>query len=247
MKRIVVMGATSGLGREVAELFARGGWTVGVCGRSADKLEELQRQFPELVHHSVIDVTRPDAPGKLRDLISRMGGMDIYLHASGICNEDAEPPVTKHDVQVARTNVVGFTALVSTAYRYLLEENPRGQLAAISSVAGVRGIGMLAAYSASKSYQQEYLSALRQLANKECPGLCITDLRPGWTETPLLRKGRRYPMLMSRDRVVARIVRAILLRRTVCTIDWRWRLLADAGRLVPNCLWERIPFKPSAP
>lgn len=240
------MGATSGIGLRVAEIFAKAGWMVGAAGRKEEALRDLQSKFPEKVRYARIDIDDHEAPAKMRDLIGRLGGMDIYFHVSGIYFEN-EALVTEREISVARTNVVGFTRMVDTAFRYFRSHGGRGRIAAVTSVAGTNGIGAMAAYSASKRYQQTYLTALDQLAHIQNLDISFTDIRPGWIRTPLLDPDKVYPMTMTLDHAVACIIRAIIERKRVCTIDWKWDLVVKAWQLLPSRIWERIPFRISAP
>ncbi|MDO5447668.1 MAG: SDR family NAD(P)-dependent oxidoreductase, partial [Prevotellaceae bacterium] len=83
-KKAIIMGATSGIGRETAILLMQKGWMVGACGRRTDKLEELRHDYPNNIFTKAIDITQDDAPNKLLSLIDEMGGIDLYLHVSGI-------------------------------------------------------------------------------------------------------------------------------------------------------------------
>lgn len=245
MKKIIIMGATSGLGLGVAEIYARAGWRVGVCGRNKKRLDEFSSKYPDNTIAAQIDITSSEAPDQLMLLISRLGGMDIYFHASGICFENPELDLL-HDINTVRTNVLGFTAMINTAFNFYKAHNIQGQIAAISSVASTRGIADLAAYSASKSFNATYLEALQQLSRREGYGISITDIRPGWTATPLLTDGREYPMCMNPEKVVCGTVRAIIDRKSVAVIDWRWNLMVKAWRLLPRALWTRIPYHTSS-
>ncbi|MCM1077303.1 MAG: SDR family NAD(P)-dependent oxidoreductase [Bacteroides sp.] len=244
MKRIIIMGATSGIGLRVAEIFAKAGWLVGAAGRKEKVLRKLQSDFPDRIRYAQININEQDAPNRLRDLIGRLGGMDIYFHVSGIGYEN-EALVTEHDTATAQTNVVGFTRMIDTAFRYFRSHGKRGRIAAVTSVAGTNGIGELASYSASKKYQQTYLTALDQLARMQNLDISFTDIRPGWIRTPLLNPDRVYPMTMSLDYAVVRIVRAIIARKRICIVDWRWNLLVRAWSMVPDRIWERIPLRVS--
>lgn len=246
MKRIVIMGATSGIGLRVAEIFAKAGWLVGAAGRKEKVMRKLQSDFPDRVRYAQINIDDNEASARLRDLISRLGGMDIYLHVAGIGYEN-ESLVTDHDVATASTNVVGFTRMIDTAFRYFRSHGRRGRIAAITSVAGTNGIGQLASYSASKKYQQTYLTALDQLARMQKLDISFTDIRPGWIRTPLLNPDRIYPMTMDLDTAVVGIVRAIIARKRVCVVDWRWNIAVALWKLIPDCIWERLPIYVSAP
>lgn len=241
MKRIVIMGATSGIGLRSSEIFAKAGWLVGVAGRNETALSELKAAYPENIRSARIDVNSPDASSELLRLIDELGGMDIYFHVSGIYSE-SEDLIAERETAVAETNTVGFTRMVDAAFNYFKSHGGRGRIAAVTSVAGTKGIGVLAAYSASKKYQQAYLSALSQLARIKNLDISVTDIRPGWIHTPLLDPDKVYPMAMSTDYAVVRIVRAIIERRRVCVVDFRWNLLVKAWRLLPDCIWERIPL-----
>ena len=82
-KSIVIMGATSGIGREVAENLARRGWKVGACGRRNELLESLKAEYPESISTMQTDVNSPDAAGRLSAFIKSLDAR-TYLHCSGI-------------------------------------------------------------------------------------------------------------------------------------------------------------------
>lgn len=240
------MGATSGIGLRVAEIFAKAGWLVGAAGRKEKVMRKLQSDFPDRIRYAQIDINATDAPSRLRDLIARLDGMDIYFHISGIGYEN-EALVTDHDTATAQTNVVGFTRMIDTAFRHFRSHGKRGRIAAVTSVAGTKGIGQLASYSASKKYQQTYLTALDQLARMQGLDISFTDIRPGWIRTPLLNPDRIYPMTMTLDHAVAGIIRAVIARKRVCVVDWRWDIAVRLWSLIPDRIWERIPLQVSTP
>lgn len=241
MKKVVIVGATSGIGLNVAERLAADGMLVGIAGRKVEVMKELQKKYPGRVFYSRIDVTDEKASEHLRHLIRRMGGMDVYFHIAGIGYGNDELEVDK-EVATMQTNVVGFTRMVDTAFRYFRDERAGfGQIAAITSVAGTNGLGHLAAYSVSKRFQQTYLRALNQLATIQKLHIKFTDIRPGWIRTPLLDDDRNYPMIMQLPYAVPRIIRAIRRRRRVSVVDWRWNILVGLWRLIPNSLWVRLP------
>ena len=166
--------------------------------------------------------------------------MDLYFHSSGIGrqNSDLDPSI---ELATVRTNGEGFVRMVTAAYRYFRTQG-RGHIAAITSVAGTRGMGAAAAYSATKRFQRTYLDALAQLAHREGLRLRITDIRPGFVRTALLNPEVRYPMLMEPAPVARRIVDAVERRRRVATIDRRYRALVLLWRLLPQCVWERMKW-----
>lgn len=237
--RVIIVGASSGIGRALAEALASRGVSVGIAARKTDALEKLKEKYPNTILYETIDVTAKDAPGKLNTLIDRMGGMDIYIHAAGIgySNPGME---TELETRTLETNTVGFARMLSTAYRYLRNQGRGGQIAAITSVAGTNGIGTMASYSASKRFQSAYMVALEQLNRKQNAGIYFTDLRPGWVRTPLLEADKKYPMEVDVDYVVPLILKAIIRRKRVAYIDWRWGIAAGLWRLLPDAVWTRL-------
>lgn len=237
MERVVIVGATSGIGREVALIYLRLGWRVGVAGRRQQELDDFRALAPEQVETETIDVTLPDAPDRLSGLIDRLGGMDLFLLSSGVGsqNRTLEPDI---ELRTAQTNVDGFVRMVTAAYRYFAAHGG-GHLAVISSIAGTKGLGIAPAYSATKRFQNCYIDALAQLVRMDKLDIRLTDIRPGFVATELLKDGR-YPLLMRADRVAGLIVRALARRRRVVVIDWRYAVLAFFWRLIPRWLWERL-------
>ena len=239
-KRIIIIGATSGIGRKVAEVYITQGWKVGVAGRRAEELEALRKQAPDQVFTQVIDVTQPDSPEHLQALIKQVGGMDVFLLSSGIGkqNHDLEPEA---ELKTAATNVEGFIRMVTTAYHFFVRQG-YGHLAAISSIAGTKGLGAAAAYSATKRIQNTYLDAMDQLARMNKLNITFTDIRPGFVATPLL-KDDRYPLLMDVTDVAEEIVQAIEKKKRIAIIDWKYRILVFFWRMIPHWLWVRLPVK----
>lgn len=235
-KRIVVVGATSGIGLEVARLFISRGWFVGVAGRNTQMLDALKQENPSQVYTAVIDITHSDAPERLSHLIEEMSGMDVYFHSSGIGYNNPQLDETK-ELDTLRTNGEGFTRMIGAAYRYF-RLRKKGQIVAISSVAATRGMGSAPAYSATKRFQMHYLQSIRQLATTDSLHLTVTEIRPGFVDTPLLRDSK-YPMLMESKIVAQAIVKAVIRRKRLLTFDWRYRLLVAFWRMIPVRIWEK--------
>lgn len=251
MKRAIVIGASSGLGNELAHLLLQDGWAVGVAARRIEKLNEwkaqekqrfcLQGSNGEVCHGVIetaqIDVCRDDAATLLYNLIERMGGVDLYVHVSGVGKQNAALDETI-ELDTVQTNAMGFSRMVGAAYRYMAEHGG-GQIAVVSSVAGTKGLGPAPSYSATKALQSTYIQALEQLANSRNLNICFTDLQPGFVDTPLLN-GKSYPILMKQSDVAKAMLKAIKQRKHVCVLDWRWAVLVTLWRLIPNWLWRRL-------
>lgn len=233
MKKAIVIGASSGIGREVAILLRQHGWTVGVAARRLDRLADFDVA-------AQIDITAEDAPERLSALIGRLGGMDLYFHASGVGRQNRELH-EDIELQTVNTNGVGFVRMVGVAWRYMADHGG-GHIAVISSIAGTKGLGPAPSYSATKALQNTYIQALEQLSNSRHLGIRFTDLRPGFVDTDLLSGTHRYPLLMDKQDVARSIVRAVERRRHVQVIDLRWRLVTALWRRIPRWLWRRLPL-----
>ena len=238
MKAIIV-GASSGIGLEVAKLLLADGWHIGIAARREEALLELKKTTPERVEVMAIDITHPDAGERLLTLVRQLGGMDLYFHSSGIGkqNRTLEPDI---ELQTMDTNAIGFTRMIGTAYRYFAEQG-KGHIAAITSIAGTKGLGPAPAYSATKVLQATYLQALEQQARQRgLYDIHFTDIRPGFVDTALLSGSFRYPMMLRPESVARDIVSSIRKRRHVRVIDARYRVLTFFWRLVPNFIWRRL-------
>lgn len=243
-KNIIIVGASSGIGLRVATDFARMGWRVGVAARREDSLAALRSLYPDSVEYSTIDVTADDAVERFNELIERLGGMDVLLYAAGCGWMNPELDLTD-DIRTIGVNVTGFTKIVVAAYKYFkaTANVSRGRIAAITSIAGTKGIGQSAAYSASKRYQWTYLQALDQLAHIQHVDVAITDIRPGFVDTPLLVQGKDYPMEMSIAYAAPRIERAMLTGRRVAVVDARWAVATALWKAIPDCIWRHLAIR----
>ena len=241
MKKAIIIGASSGLGNEVARLLLEQGWTLGVAARRLEPLELLRDIAPERVQTQVLDVTSEDAPAALQELIDKVGGMDLLFYASGIGkqNMELEPDI---ELGTVTTNGLGFTRMIGAAYRYMAAHGG-GHIAAISSIAGTKGLGAAPSYSATKAFQATYLQALEQQSNMRKLNITFTDLRPGFVATPLLGDNPKYPMLLDTKKVAREMVKAVNSRRHVRVIDWRWRIATALWRRIPRWIWRRLKIK----
>lgn len=239
MKRIIIIGASSGLGLQMARDLARVGCRVGVAARRHEPLEQLRADYPGLVETATIDVTQPDAVDRFYNLIEALGGMDylVYAAGAGFLDPDLDEPRITRMVEV---NCLGLARITSAAYRYYRSTaaDTPGHIAAITSVAGDQSIGIAAAYSASKAFGQRFLRALRQLAHQQQVNVRITDIRPGFVDTPFLGpEARDYPMVMPVKYAARKICVAVLRGLPVAYIDSRWGAVAALWRLIPSGIW----------
>ena len=237
MKRIVIVGATSGIGMESAKLFLQNGYIVGLAGRREENLLSLQKEYPKTAFIKKIDVVAPEAPQLLSELIDDMGGMDIYLHVSGIGfqNKELQPQI---EIDTVKTNCLGMTQMVVKAYDYF-SKNGGGQIAVVSSIAGTKGLGVAPSYSATKRFNNIYLQCLAQLSRMRGDKISFIDIRPGFVETALLRNAN-YPMKMQAPYAAKKLYKAVVNKKRVAIIDWKYSILVAFWQLIPNFIWERL-------
>lgn len=240
-QRVVIVGASSGIGLEVARLFVNAGCMVGLAARRTAPLLELKKIAPERIFVKYLDVTAPAALAAATELVNQMGGMDLYVHVAGIGkqNRTLRPDI---EMDTFCTNVTGFGQMIGWAYRYFTLVK-KGHIAAVSSIAGTKGLGVAPAYSATKRFQNTYLQALAQQAQMEKLPIVFTDIRPGFVDTALLSGGQKYPMMMKPEKVAQSIVRAISQKKRVKVIDWRYAILTFFWRCIPDFIWERLVIR----
>lgn len=242
MKRVLIIGATSGIGLELAKLYVEKGYIVGVAGRREDRLQALKLKYPQL-YTGCIDITISSAPQLIQKLIAAMDGMDIFIQCAGVGyqNPDLEPSLELRTVQ---TNCLGFMQSVLTAYQYFSENKRKGQLVIISSIAGTKGLGIAPAYSATKRMQNIYIDALEQQSRIENKNICFTDVKPGFIETELLNTEKHsYPLIMPLDVASKKIFRVIEKKKRRPVIDWKFAILVFFWKLIPAWLWKQLPIK----
>lgn len=236
MKRVLLVGATSGIGRELAIRYIEMGYCIGIAGRRVEELKKLQELAPDRIFYEQIDVTKENAADSLMHLIEKMQGMDLFILCSGIGYQNSSLDIDI-EMKTAETNVGGFIRMVTAAFNYFKKDG--GHIAVISSVAGTKGLGIAPAYSATKRFQNTYIESLEQLANIKGYNIKFTDIRPGFVDTPLLGK-TNYPMLMKVEYVADKIISAIKSNKRVAIIDWRFALIVFFWSMIPRSLWCRL-------
>lgn len=244
------MGATSGIGMHTALLLAQRGWYVAIAGRRLERLKEVKkmadnnakatanRDNGHIAAYRQIDITSDNAPALLGELIDDLGGMDLYLHSSGIGWQNNLLDVDK-ELATVGTNAMGFVRMVDTAFNWMAEHGTTGRIACITSIAGTKGLGAAPAYSATKRMQTHYIECLAQQARMRRLPITLTDIRPGFVSTDLIA-GSSYPMQLDARNVATDIVKAIESGKEVKVIDWRYALLTTLWQMVPRWIWTRM-------
>ena len=230
--RVVITGASSGIGEALARHYAAQGATLGLISR----------------RHGV-DVTDETAmAAAAQDFIRRHGVPDLVIANAGIATgtEGADLRDVAKLRKLLEVNVIGLAATLAV-FAPAMREAGRGTLAGIASVAGFRGLAGNGAYSASKSAAITWMESLR--AELHGSGGSVVCVCPGYIDTPMTRVNRfRMPFLLSADEAARRIARAITARRRLAVIPWQMALASVLLRALPGWLYDRIasraPRKP---
>ena len=234
MKKAIIIGATSGIGKELANLLVNNNYKVGITGRRKELLEEVKATNPEKFIINSFDCTTESNSEKLSELVSKLGGLELLIMSSGIGDENSNLDY-KEDEKTVNLNVKAFTEIMDWTFNYFRNQG-FGHITAISSVAGLRGSRYAPAYFASKAYQINFLESLRKIAKKP---IYITDIRPGYVDTAMAL-GDNLFWVSSKEKAAKQIFSAIKNKRDVVYISKRWRLIAWALKFVPGFIYKRV-------
>ncbi|MDB5279126.1 MAG: short-chain dehydrogenase/reductase [Ferruginibacter sp.] len=237
MNKVIIIGATSGIGKELAHLYAANDWLVGVTGRRRALLDSLQKDFPDNILTECFDVTGDENIDCMKNLIQQLGGLDLLIYNSGY-GEPSESLDWEIDKNTTLINVNGFTEIVNFAFNYFMLEG-KGHIAATSSIAAIRGNSFAPAYSASKAYMSNYLEGLYIKAHKLKLPIRITDIQPGFIKTKMA-KGNGQFWVAPVDKAAAQIYTGIKKKRRKLYITKRWRLVAWLMNVLPIGVYKKF-------
>jgi len=237
-KKIIIVGATSGIGRRMAELYAAKGWRVGITGRRQGLLNELQQQHPEQLAIAGFDITGNENIAHLETLVKKMGGLDLLVISAGT-GESSVDLQWKIDKTIVDTNVNGFVEIANWGFNYFAKQG-YGQLAAISSVQANRGSSYSPAYAASKSFKSIYLEGLAIKARRLKKNITVTCIEPGFVNTKLANGGDKMFWVVPVDKAARQIIRAIEKKKRKVYISRRWRIVAKLMKWAPYWLYKRF-------
>ena len=237
MKKVIIIGASSGIGRELAKLYAVNGCLVGVSGRKKELLDTLQQEFPVNIVTECFDVTGNENTDHFKNLLQQLGGMDIFIYSSGYGNI-SKTLDWKIDRQTTLTNVNGFLEMVNFAFNYFAKQG-HGQIAGISSIASIRGNSGAPAYSASKAYMSNYLEGLHMKAAKMKLKVSVTDIQPGFVKTKMA-KGKGQFWVAPAEKAAKQIFTAIKNKKRRVYITKRWWLIAKIVKWMPYWMYKKF-------
>lgn len=237
MKKAIIIGASSGVGKDLAIILAEHGYEVGLMARRVEKLEALQKEIPNKTYIGHIDIAYPaEAIEKTQEMISKMGGLDLMVLNAGIGFLNPELDFAK-EIETINVNVQGFCVLAGLSYKYFASQG-HGHIVGISSIGALRGNHLAPAYNASKAFMSNYLEGLRKKAFSEKQAIIVTDIKPGFVDTDMA-KGEGKFWIASPKKAAEQIYAAIKAKRKHAYITHRWRLIGWLLKLMPDWLYLR--------
>lgn len=248
-QRVVISGASSGLGLALARYYLEQGAMVAVFARRADCLQDLSQQFPQQVYCYPLDVRDSAAvQTAAQSFIAHIGVPDIVIANAGISVGTLTEYAEDIDVfqQIMDINMLGvmktFQPFVAS-----MREVGHGSLVGIASVAGFRGLPGAGAYSASKAALISYMESLR--VELRVSGIRVVTICPGYIKTPMTAINP-YPMpfILPADEAACRIARAIASGSSFAVVPWQMGVVGRVLKLLPNWLYDLVfsgaPRKP---
>jgi len=239
MKKAIVIGATSGIGRQLAKVLAENDYVVGLTGRRTELLQELQTEITTDSYISSFDISHlPEASSSLEALIQEMDGVELIVISAGcgFLNSDLDFAKERETIEV---NVLGYAAMANVAFKYFCAQGRGGHLVGLSSIAALRGNADAPAYSASKAFVSNYMEGLRKKAYKLGIPIIITDIQPGLVNTAMAQ-GEGLFWLATPEKAARQIYEAIVSKRSHAYITKRWRIIAWLYKIIPDWLYNKI-------
>jgi len=247
--RVIITGASSGIGTALAKYYAQRGATLGLIARRRTELEQFKSRLSATVEIYPADVRDAAAlQAAASDFIAKHGCPDIVIANAGVSvgtlTQMPEDLTAFQDV--FDINVMG---MVKTFQPFIepMRKARSGILVGIASVAGYRGLPGSAAYSASKAAAISYLESLR--VELKTSGIRVVTICPGYIATPMTAKNP-YPMpfLIDADTAAHKFARVIKSGKNYAVVPWQMAIVARVMRLIPNWIFDqlflKVPRKP---
>lgn len=239
-KKIIVVGASSGIGAEIAREHLKSGNAVCLIARRKERLDQISNEFSNaksiVVAH---DVTKfSEVEPLFQQIIKELGGLDEIYYATGILERVAIDEFnTQKDIAMMNTNTLGAIAWLNEAAKYFQKQG-KGKIIGISSIAGDRGRVGNPVYNASKAAMNTYLEALRnRLARK---GILVLTVKPGFIDTDMTKGMQGLFWLISANEAARIIIKAVNKNKECIYVPARWALVAFIIKNIPSFIFKRL-------
>ena len=237
MKKAIIVGASSGIGKEMAKQLSEKGYQLGLMARRIELLDTLNNELGSKHLVMQIDLQNfDDAEKKLVTMISELKDVDIIVLNSGIGTEEYQLD-WKYQKQVIDVNVSGLVLMSTVAMDYFLKRK-RGQIVGISSIAAHISSGLALTYCASKAFVSSYLNGLRSRARRSKLPITITTIEPGFVDTPMVKT--TMPWMASVDKAVSQMISGIENLKHHIYITKRYRFVVWIMKLIPTAILRRF-------
>lgn len=237
-KKIIIVGASTGIGKTMALQYISAGHRVGISCRRNDLLKELKDTYVDKIEYECFDVTQNENIPHLKALIEKLGGLDILVISAGWGKPSGQLD-WNIDKQITQTNVNGFVEIANWTFNYFCQQG-YGQLAAISSVAANRGSSHSPAYAASKAFISTYCEGLSIKAGRIKKNISITCIEPGFVNTQMAHGGDKMFWIVPVEKAARQIIRAIDKKKRKVYISRRWWLIVKLMRWMPYWIYRRV-------
>ena len=237
MKNAIIIGASSGIGYELAIQLAKKGYQLGLMARRQELLIELSDRLPGQHFVQVTDLMDADmARTQLAALIEKMGDVELIVVNSGVGASERILDWTIES-EMINVNVRGFTAMSMDAMNYFMQRGG-GHLVGVSSIAAHFSGGLSLTYNATKAFVSNYLNGMRSRASRSELPITITTVEPGFIDTPMLES---KPMgTVPVEKAVSQMVKAIMGKKNHVYITRRWVIIAILFYILPNWLIRKF-------
>jgi NAD(P)-dependent dehydrogenase (short-subunit alcohol dehydrogenase family) len=245
VKHVLIVGGTDGLGLALVREYLGRGARVCVVGRDPEKLERALAGLRVagsggVVSGVVCDVTDiPSIDAAFEAALSQLGHIDLLVYCAGVMRPASSPEERLEGAaEMLEVNTLGAIHFLERGAEHL-EAVGRGRLAAVGSIAGVRGRRGNPVYGASKAALHAYLDGLRHRLHPA--GVGVTTIKPGFVRTRMLPEATpRFPPALPADDAARRIANGLDRGRDEFFVPWWWSLVAVVLRILPVTLYKRF-------
>lgn len=238
MKKAIIIGASSGIGKQLAILLSEQGYELGLLARRISLLDELKNDLKTTVITKPIDMTNiKESIDTFNTLLTEMKDVDLVIYSSGVGFID-ETFDLDHELETIGVNVIGLTVIVNLAYEYF-KTRKSGHIVGLSSIAATRGSRGGMCYNATKAYVSNYLEGLRQKSYYDKANVTISDIKPGLVDTAMA-KGEGLFWVAPVNIAAKQIMNAIHKKKENVIVTRRWRIINRLLKIIPNGLYKRM-------